>query len=348
MHNIKKVFLVLGTFVACTNAQAIDLITTGDTTLSIGGYIKAQGIFISPDEGDSDFEGSLRESRINVKTTKTVGDKKLTGFVEGDFYGDYIGLDSGAPELRLRQAFIQIDSLTVGKTWNGQALAVAPLLTEQFDFFGAGMGTIGGGGVYARPDLVVHYADKGFRLTAQDPIYDDASLPDMVASYSNIISNFGYNVAVTGREAENGADSDYGLGISLAGKMTIGDGSLHASAYSGEGMGAYSGICVGGSFVMISIQGLECEAENGKLISQTGYNVGYRHKFTEKLRGNFSYGEVNVDDVADTSVSLTTANLIYEYLPDLDLGIEWRNLNETTVPWREKGQQVEVMAKYRF
>ncbi|MFP3366407.1 hypothetical protein R0J93_22460, partial [Pseudoalteromonas sp. SIMBA_148] len=73
----------------CASAQAIDIVTTGDTTLSIGGYIKAEGLFNSPDDEDSEFKGNLRQSRINIKTTKSVDDKKLTGFIEGDFYGDY-------------------------------------------------------------------------------------------------------------------------------------------------------------------------------------------------------------------------------------------------------------------
>ncbi|BBI67943.1 hypothetical protein PKHYL_21340 [Psychrobacter sp. KH172YL61] len=108
----------------CASAQAIDIVTTGDTTLSIGGYIKAEGAFNSPDEGDSEFKGNLRQSRINMKTTKSVEDKKLTGFIEGDFYGDYA---KGGSNLRLRHAYVQVDDLTVGKTWNGQFLAVAPL-----------------------------------------------------------------------------------------------------------------------------------------------------------------------------------------------------------------------------
>lgn len=242
MLYIKKLSFGLAVLGACVQAQAIDLVTNGDTTLSIGGYVKAEGIFYSPDEGESEFKGSGRQSRINVKTTKNVEGKKLTGFIEGDFYGNAA---NGGSDLRLRHAYVQVDDLTVGKTWNGQFLAVYPLLTDQLDFRGTGLGTISGGGADIRPDLTVHYTHKGFRFTAQDPVYDEANLPDMVVSYKNNISDLSYNVAVTAREAKNGDDSDVGVGVSLAGKLKLGNDSLHASVYNGKGMGVYSTVCVG-------------------------------------------------------------------------------------------------------
>ena len=343
MLYIKRLSLGVAILASAASAQAIEIVTKGDTKLSIGGYIKAEGMFNSPDEGDSEFQGNLRQSRINVKTTKTVEDKKLTGFIEGDFYGDYA---TGGSNLRLRHAYVQLDDLTVGKTWNGQFLAVAPLSTEQIDFWGTGVGTISGGGSYIRPDLTLHYTHKGFRFSAQEPAYDNANLPDLVVSYKNSLSNFDYNVAVTARDVKNGEDSDTGVGVSLAGKLKVGDDSLHANVYSGDGMGAYSAICVGGPLGRTG--GVDCDAEDGKLISQTGYSVGYKHQFTQKLRGNLRYGEVNVDDAADTSATVKSANLIYEYLPDLDVGIEWREQNKTTLPWMPAGQQIEVMAKYTF
>ncbi|HCT72940.1 MAG TPA: hypothetical protein DF294_02910 [Psychrobacter sp.] len=350
MHKLTNISLAVAVCMLCTNAQAIELLKNGDTTLSVGGYIKAEGVFISPDDKDSDFEGSARESRINFKATTLVNDKKVTGFIEGDFYGNYTGYDSGTPELRLRHAYLQVDHVTVGKTWNGQFFAVAPRLTEQLDFYGTGFGTIAGSGIYARPDLTLHYANKGLRVTAQDPISDDANLPDMVVSYSDDISNFGYTLAATARDANTGIndnlDTELGLGVSLATKLTLGKGSLHGSIYTGEGMGVYSGLCTTGALNPGNTA--SCDAENGELVSQTGFSVGYRHVFTPKLRGNMRYGEVNIDNEADTSINIKSANLIYTYLPDLDIGVEWRDRSDTTLPWRQKGQEVEVMAKYSF
>lgn len=240
--------------------------------------------------------------------------------------------------------------MTAGKTWSGQFFAVAPRLTEQLDFYGLGFGTIAGSGLYVRPDLTLHYANKGFRVTAQDPISDEANLPDMVVSYSDDISNFGYTLAATARNANTGVegdlDTELGLGVSLATKLTLRNGSLHGSVYTGEGMGVYSGICTTGALNPGNT--VSCDAENGELISQTGFSVGYRHVFTPKFRGNMRYGEVNVDNDADTSINIKSANVIYTYLPNLELGVEWRDRSETTLPWRQKGQEVEVMSKYNF
>ncbi len=343
MLYIKNLSLGLAILGACVQAQAIELVTNGDTTLSIGGYVKAEGIFYSPDEGESEFKGSGRQSRINLKTTKNVEDKKLTGFIEGDFYGNAA---NGGSDLRLRHAYVQLDDLTVGKTWNGQFLAVYPLLTDQLDFRGTGLGTISGGGAYIRPDLTVHYVHKGLRFTAQEPVDDEANLPDMVVSYKDNISDLSYNLAVTAREAKNREDSDIGVGVSLAGKLKLGNDSLHASVYNGKGMGAYSTVCVGR--VLGATGDVDCDAEDGKLVSQTGFTVGYRHKFTEKLMSNMRYGEINVDDEVDTSVNVKSINLVYEYLPDLDIGIEWRDRSDKTSSEVKKGQQVEIMAKYEF
>ena len=346
MHKLTNISLAVMACVLCTQAQAIELVKNGDTTFSVGGYVKAEGVFASPDKGESDFEGNARESRINFTTTTLVDNRKLKGFIEGDFYGDYA---SGGSNLRLRHAYLQVDNVTVGKTWNGQFFAVAPRLTEQLDFWGTGFGTIAGSGIYARPDLTLHYANKGLRLTAQDPVYEEADLPDMVASYSDDISNLGYTLAVTAREAGTGVgdklDSDLGLGVSLAGKLKLGEGSLHGSVYTGKGMGVYSGVCTTGALTPVS---LNCDAEDGELVSQTGFSVGYQHKFTPKIRGNMRYGEVNVNDNSDTSIDIKSANLIYTYLPNLDLGVEWRDRSDTTLPWRQAGQEVEVMAKYTF
>lgn len=366
MHDLKKVVIALAAVVVCTNAQAINLVTKGDTTLSLGGYIKAEGVFAFPDDGDGDndgipndeeissFDGNVRESRVNFEVNTLVEDKKLKGFVEADFYGDLV--NNGA-ELRLRHAFLQLDKVTVGKTWNGQFFAVSPLLTEQLDFWGGSLGTVAGNGLNIRPDLTVHYANKGLRLTAQEPVYDDADLPDLVASYRGKVADFGYNipdidyiVAVMGRDVgtgiENNKDSDIGVGASFAGRLNLGFGSLHASVYKGDGMGVYSGLCATGP--LNPVIEASCDAEDGYLVSQTGFRFGYRHIFTPKLSGNMRYGKVKIDNDADTTLSVKSVNLIYNYLPDVDFGVELRDRSETTLPWRQAGQEVEVMAKYRF
>lgn len=328
-------------------ANAADLGEINGTKFSISGYVKAEGIFADPDNSDSKFNGTARESRINFKATNEVEGHKVTAFVEGDFYGG--GVSSSTYDWRLRHAFVSVDNVTFGQTWNGQFWAVAPLDGEMINFWGLGAGTIAGNGGRVRPDVVLHYTQGGFRFSAQDPIYADADLPDLVASYTHKLEDgSAFNIALTGREVENGTDSDYGAGISVAGKLVLSPSSqLRVSAYTGEGMGVYSGACVGGAWTPAS--DATCDAQNGSLVEQTGYAVAYRHQFNDKLRGTVRYGEVNVDDTADTDLEMTTVNLIYTYLPNLDIGVEWRDQNLTTLPpVRLAGSQVEVMAKYKF
>ncbi len=366
MCNLKKLTLALAALALCSNAQAIELINDGDTTVNLGGFVKAEGLFTSadddvPENNVSDFEGDVRESRINLEAKTVVDDRNLKAFIETDFYGGDIANDQA--ELRLRHAFIQVDDVTFGKTWNGQFFAVAPLLTEQLDFWGVAVGTVAGSGLNVRPDLTVHYAKNGFRVTAQEPVNDDADLPDLVASYTANTSDFGYAnapdldfiVGVMGRDVnksvEDDSDSKIGIGGSLATRLNLaenrwGKGSLHASVYTGDGMGVYSGLCASGPLNPAVEQG--CDAEDGDLVSQTGFSVGYRQVFSPKLRANLRYGEVNVDNEDDTTLDVKSVNLIYTYLPGLDFGVEWRDRSRTTLPWRLGGQEVEVMARYKF
>lgn len=352
MKKINKLAIAVLSAAAVSSANAADLGEINGTKFSVGGYIKAEGVFNDPDAGDSSFDGTARESRVNFKATKEVNGHKVTAFVEGDFWGDFH--TNSSYNWRLRHAFVQVDNVTVGQTWNGQFWAVAPLDGEMMNFWGLGAGTIAGNGARVRRDVVLHYTNAGFRFSAQDPIYLDSDTPDLVLSYTKKLeSGSAYNVALTGREVQNGTGSDYGVGISAAAKLLLGSSSqLRVSAYAGEGMGVYSGVCVGGAWV--NVGDANCDAEGGSLVDQTGYAVAYRHQFNSKLRSTVRYGEVNVDDVADTNLEMTTANLIYTYLPNLDLGVEWRDQNIDTLavgPFagaRPAGNQLEIMAKYRF
>lgn len=345
MKKFTKLALALAVSGASVAASAMELGEFNGTKFSVGGYIKAEGVFNNPDNGSSTFDATARQSRINFKVAKEVEGHKVAGFVEGDFYGS--NSTGSTYDWRMRHAFISVDNVTVGQTWNGQFFAVAPLDGEMVNFWGLGAGTIAGNGGRVRRDVVLHYVNGGVRLTAQDPVFTDADMPDLVASYTQRFqSGSAYNVALTAREVQNGTDSDVGAGLSLAGKLAVGSGALHASAFTGEGMGVYSGVCQGGMWN--PTRDADCDAVGGDLVEQSGFSVAYSHRFSDKLRGTARYGEVNVDDAADTSLEMTNVNLIYTYLPGLDLGIEWRDQSEGTLPQRPEGQQIELMAMYKF
>ncbi len=352
-----------------TQAAAAEIGEFNGTKLSIGGYVKAEGVVDMPDDGDQDFEGSMRESRLNVSAAKEVNGHKLKAFVEGDFWDNNTAPDDTTYAMRLRHAYIGVDNLTVGQTWNGQFFANAPFDVEMVNFWGLGTGTIAGNGAVVRPDLVVHYTLGGLRLTAQDPVWSQAAFPDLVAAYSYRTGGHAFNLAVTGRDvstevgtdplsdADNGDDSEFGVAVSAAAKLQFADTTLALSAFTGEGAAVYAGWGYNGATG--ASQDADVDAATGDLIKTTGFSAGVTQKFAANLRGTVRYGQVEADEVSsamdEDTFKMTNVNLIYTYMPGLDVGIEWRDQNAGNRPptaasssMRPEGQQVEMFAKYSF
>jgi len=234
MKKLNKLSIAILAATASTFVSAVELGEFKGTTFSVGGYLKAEAIWGMPDSGDNTLETTTRQSRFNLKASKNIDGHKVSGFIESDFWENQSYNSTAA--LRLRHAFISIDNLTIGQTWNGQFFATAPFDARMINFFGPGFGTIGGNGGTVRPSTVVHYTTNGFRFSAQDPLYDNASMPDLVASYSNRFeSGSAYNVAVTARAVQTTsvADSYIGATLSLLGKLAVGNGALFACELTG-------------------------------------------------------------------------------------------------------------------
>ncbi len=318
--------LAVGTLLSGVSLQAsaFELGTFNDTTFSVGGYIKAQGVFDDPDDEDTSFDATARQTRINFGTKKVIEGHSVSAFIEGDFYG---GNASGSTyDWRLRHAYVKVDNLTMGQTWSGQFLGKMP--ADLIDFANADRGTLAKANV--RPTLV-HYQLGGARFSFQEPVYDDADMPDMAFGY-RYTGDTG-NVAgilLSVREMEN---DDVTAGVGFAGKLMLGQDDLLFNAHYGEGLAAYTGV------------GTDVEADDA--VDQFGYNLAYRHLWSSDLRSSVQYTHVEVDDADDTEYDSYHANLIYNYLPNLEFGIEWRKYDLTPTS-SSNGQQVEVMAKYSF
>jgi hypothetical protein len=367
-----KLALAVVTTVLASASNAMDVAEINGTKIAIGGYFKTDGVFNKPDgnaanNAENSFEGSARQSRLNIKISKNADGHSVTGFVEGDFYGNSYSANTsknqssaGASLFRMRHATLTIDKVTVGQTWGGQFFGSAAVDTEVINFWGPGFGTIAGNGGTVRPEMLIHYVDGGLRLTAQDPINPDAAYPDMVANYTAKAGTVTYSVTGTARDVLQNPTTDpkaskLGMGAQVGAKFAIGKDSLQVSAYTGKGMGAYSGFGVGGAAGGGNLDVIDIQ--DGKLVAQTGFHVGYKHQFSEVLRSNVRYGQVNVDDTADTKFSATNVNMIYTYMPAVELGVEWRKQTLDTLntpaggPFpniRPKGTQLEVMAMYKF
>ena len=332
MHYHKSLLaLAVASSLSAAPSYAIDLGTYNDTSFSIGGYLKAEGIYEDAEDGESRFFGRANQSRINLKTVTQKQGHTIVGFVEGDFYGGTFPGENS--DWRLRHAFIKIDNTTVGQTWTGQFWGVA--YTDYLDFFGGPRGTLGG--LNFRTTLA-SYQTHGFRFTAQDPVNNEADVPDLAVNY-NLNLDGGHRLILTasGREVENG---DYVAGGAIGSRIMLGRHSLNINAHHGEGLGAFTGVGVGGS--------LSGDVENDDPVSQTGFNTGFQYKFNDQWRANVAYTKVEVDDDADTDYEGHWVNVIHNILPELEVGVEWRKHNLAFGPLIPEGQQVEVMAKYAF
>ena len=330
-RNSLLTFVFASSLGAAPATHAVDLGTYNDTSFSVGGFLKAEGIFEDPENGDSRIFGRANQSRFNLKTVTQKQGHTVVGFIEGDFYGGvYPGENN---DWRLRHAFIKIDNATVGQTWTGQFWAVA--FTDYLDFLGGPRGTLAG--LNFRTALA-SYQFQDLRVTAQDPVYADADIPDLAINY-NLNLDGGHKIILTasGREVDNG---DFVAGGAVGTKIMLGRHSLNLNAHYGEGLGAFTGVGVNGS--------LSGDVENGEAVSQGGLNAGFRYVFNDHWRANVSYTKVEVDDQAETDYEGHRLNVIHNIIPELEVGVEWRKYNLAFGPLAPEGQQVEVMAKYAF
>ncbi|WP_432470479.1 DcaP family trimeric outer membrane transporter [Amphritea sp. HPY] len=332
--NKKNILLTAVTCAISTNALSMEIGTFNDTTFSIGGYIKAEGVFNKPKNGDTTFDATAKQTRLNFKVQAPVEGHQVTGFLEGDFYGDG---DGATNDYRLRHAWVKVDNLQVGQAWSGQLLATQ--YRELFDFIN---GSKGGVGAFNFRRTLVRYQTDSLNLTAQDPVFADASIPDTIATYKFPIDGGNvFKVSAMAREMEN---SDIGVGFAAAGKIMLGKNDIRLNAHYGEGLGKFTKVGDQGKLGISDSNDIDAA---GNAVKQSGFNATYRHIFNDKLRANLAYTMADIDDTADTKFQSAHVNLIYNVLPKFEVGVEYRQFDLDSVT-RTESQQVEVMAKYSF
>jgi hypothetical protein len=160
----------------------------GNTTITLGGYVKFDALASSFSGGDpaansliNDYyfpaqipvggrgEGvnlttSVRETRILIQTETQIGDKKANGHIELDFLdtpliGNQRVSNSFVP--RIRRAFITYDKLTFGQDWSTFQNPAA--LPERLDFVGPTEGT-----VFERQPLI-RYKSGDISIALENP-----------------------------------------------------------------------------------------------------------------------------------------------------------------------------------
>lgn len=356
----------------------------GDTTVSLGGYIKLDATTTRTSGGqfannsaardfllpstipvggiasgfDTDF--SARQTRFNIRTTTPVGDKKIGTFLELDFLltpgGDERVSNSFVP--RVRQAIVTFDKFTVGQTWsNFQNVGVLP---DTLDFVGVFPGT-----VFNRQPLI-KYSNNGFSFSAEQPETTvttptggriepgDDSLPDFVARYEkNGISVAGIvrTLKITNDDFGTGSDTALGYGISIAGKLPLGKSSdIRFMGTAGEGLGRYIGANI--------VNDAAINLATGELDPIATYNgfAAFRHLWNPKWRSSIGGSYFKADNPVDlTGTGVTDqvwnsfVNLIYTPYPKLDVGLEYAYADrETEAGISGNFQRFEFSVRYDF
>ncbi|MES1925049.1 DcaP family trimeric outer membrane transporter [Salinisphaera sp. T31B1] len=365
-----------------------------NTTLKIGGYVKMDAVYSmysggqtsdtdrefylpsrvpvgnlnGPDSQSTDF--NARQSRFNLTSITTLGDHKVKGFVEADFYGSKGSeLTSNASGLRLRHAFIEIDDTwLLGQTWsNFMDLQVFP---ETLDFFTSAE-SVG----YSRQPQIRYTHDNwslalenpetqfdvmagGQRATALTP---EEKYPELTGDYS-LPTGFGHlsvggvlkqvsNDGVTGPGGiDYEDDSKLGYGVRLSGSVNLGDNGdeIGFSGIYGDGLGRYVGL---------GITPAGYVSDDGS-VETISYYAGYsylRHFWSEKWRSNLLVGTLQVDNdaerggLATKSATSVHVNLLWNPLTPLTLGGEYAYAKREVENGLDGNMnRVQLSAKYAF
>lgn len=330
------------------------LIPGSDTSIKIGGYVKADLIYDADDIGSEDLfatstintEGKkrqgrtrahARQTRLNLDARKPSDYGPIRAFVEGDFFGAGGNQNSSnSTSFRIRHAFGEIGRLTAGQTWSTfMDVSVVP---DTLDFEG--------------PNSELFVRQGQFRWT--EPLGQGLTIAFAVENPEGDFSNDGglnldqlpdgvvrlrweqdwghLQTAFLGRELrfDDGEknDSEFGYGLTLSGSLKV--PLLHPKdkiAFQvnyGDGIGRYITDLGGGGF--------DARVDNdGNLdnIQAFGVLAQGQHFWADNWRSTLAYGFLTVDNAdgaAGTSLETSqyvAVNLIWSPVPSVDLGIEY-------------------------
>lgn len=365
-----------------------DGIKIGDTTISFGGFIKADAIFGSDGNGslntysvglprtfakaaaseDSDWKAgfSARESRISIGTkTEDVVGHNLTTYIEMDFNqdlndgfsetGNEIVSNSYAP--RLRQAYGSWNGWDFGQTYTTFTdLAAMPEILNQ----GKQAAFI----YVTQPMLRYNMAAPGGKLmmALENPedgyygnSYDDQSYPDLTARYQ-LRGNYGYySIAGVLRNFEDDAADETRMAgaVSLSARIpTIGRDDLRLQ-YSYGSLGRYMGLLTYPDVDLGALAAGEVEP-----LKTYGATAAYRHFWSPAWRSSLVLSRTGiVDDLKFAPKGTLSyfdnstsvhANLLWSAHKNLTLGLEYAYWDFGEIATAGSEQYEQVMASAKL
>lgn len=287
------------------------------------------------------LDSHVKTSRVFFKTATETSAGMINSHVELDFLsggGDERISNSTNPRIRhafLNWSYAEDASLLVGQTWS--TFFNVGALPEAVDFIGPTSGTIfnrqaqvrwtkklgSGSLMLAAENPSTSLADAGSGIAGSN--FDDNSVPDLVVRYNGGSANHSWAVSAVGREigVDSGGfdESDFGLGLSFAGKVVFGNGDDLKYSIATGNLGRYIALNA------FRDGGIDA-AGNLDLTSVTGGYVAYRHHWNEKLRSTITYALATADlanGLADSNtekVSNFNVNLMYSPTAKLTFGGE--------------------------
>jgi len=361
------------------SAQAVTL-NAGDTKVKLGGYVKLDMLFsdfdnaptnpsardfyvpsatpVSSGNSNRYFDMHAKQTRIHLGTESNVGGKKLKSYFEIDFMtqtnGSETTTNGWSPELR--HAFFEYDKWLFGQTWS--TFMNVGALPESVDFIGNTDGTI-----FVR-QAQVRYTRGPWQFSVENPettvagvgATDDNEWPDLVGRYNFNNKNLTLVGALLLRQLtynDGGTidDTDSGIGLSVTGKYVFGNkDDIRFGLNTGSGMGRYIALGVASDAIVNNNQ-LEA-------VDSTGFFGSWRHHWNQKLRSNFIYSRIDIDNntaVTGNGVTKSTnsgrANLMFDWAKNLTLGGELTLANrETEAATNNSGDltRLQFMAMYKF
>ncbi|WOE74946.1 DcaP family trimeric outer membrane transporter [Alterisphingorhabdus coralli] len=360
----------------------------GNTSITYGGYVKMDAIsertsggvvdsssiardFLIPglipvggDPSGFDTDFNIRQTRFFFKTATDVGDDHtLSSVIELDFMVTAGGNEriSNSFIPRVRQAYLTYDNWLFGQTWS--TFQDVGALPETLDFIGVTPGT-----VFDRQPLI-RYTNGGLQVAVEQPettvttptgarvIGNNDNIPDVVLRYNYsrdwgriTLAGIGRSLSVDENVFNLESDSAFGYGISLSGKINVGErDDIRFMASAGDGIGRYVGLN------LVNDAAVRPDGSLDPIATYSGF-LAYRHFWSPKLRTTIAGSYFK----ADNPIGLTTdgvtdqstngfINLVYSPVPPLNLGIEYLYADREL----ENGmsgnlQKIQVSAQYSF
>lgn len=363
-----------------------DGLKIGDTTISFGGFVKADMIYGSNGNGSkntysiglprtfasaaasgkSDWKAGFtaRESRLSIGTeTDEVAGHKLRTYIEMDFHqginadGNEVVSNSYSP--RLRQAYGNWNGWDFGQTYTTFSdLAAMPEILNQgkqaaFIYTTQPMLRYTMAAPGGKLMVALENPEDGFGSTS----YDDQSYPDLTARYQ-IRGNYGfYSIAglLRNLEDDGAEDTKVAGAVSLSARIpTVGRDDLRLQ-YSYGALGRYMGL-----FTYPDVDLGAQAAGKVEPLNVYGATAAYRHFWSPAWRSTVSASHTEiVDDLEfspagtlsyfDSSTSVH-ANILWSAHKNLILGLEYAywDFGEIASSGSKQYEQVMASAKLSF